>query len=62
MAASLKRDSRFEVDVVEGRYGEFTVLVDDEEVISSGPFGFIGVFPSIREIRDLLEQRLRERK
>lgn len=57
MAASLRRDPRFEVELVEGRYGEFTVLVDGEEVISSGPLGFVGVLPSIRKIRDLVEQR-----
>jgi hypothetical protein len=43
--------------MVEGRYGEFTVLVDDEEIIRSGPLGFVGVLPSVRTVRDLVEQR-----
>ena len=60
MAASLKRDPRFDVELVEGRYGEFTVLVDGEEIISSGPLGFVGVLPSIKKIRALVEQRARE--
>ena len=61
MAASLKRDPRFEVEVMDGRYGEFTVLLDGEEVISSGPLGFVGVLPSIGAVKDALEQRLRQR-
>ena len=56
MAASLKRDPRFEVETVEGRYGEFTVLVDGEEIISSGPLGFMGVLPSRRKVRKLVEE------
>ena len=45
------------MELVEGRYGEFTVLVDGEEIISSGPLGFVGVLPSVKKIRDLVEQR-----
>lgn len=59
MAASLRRDPRFDVELVEGRYGEFTVLVDGEEIISSGPLGFVGVLPSMKKIRDLVEQKAR---
>ena len=55
----LRRDPRFEVETVEGHYGEFTVLVDGEEIVSSGPLGFIGVLPSVRRVRDLVEQRAR---
>ena len=58
MAASLRHDPRFEVETVDGRYGEFTVLVDGEEIISSGPLGFVGVLPSVREVRDLVERRI----
>ena len=57
MAASLRSDSRLEVEVVEGRYGEFTVLVDGDEIVRSGPLGFVGVLPSVRSVRDLVEQR-----
>jgi hypothetical protein len=62
VAASLRRDPRFEVETVEGRYGEFTVLVEGEEIISSGPLGFVGVLPSVRRVRDLVEQRARGRQ
>lgn len=57
MAAALRRDPRFEVELVEGRYGEFTVLVDGEEVISAGPLGFLGVLPLLRTIRDAVNQK-----
>jgi len=58
----LRRDPRFEVETVEGHYGEFTVLVDGEEIVSSGPLGFIGVLPSVRRVRDLVEQRAQRRE
>ena len=59
MAASLKRDLHLEVETVDGHYGEFTVLVDGERIIGGGPLGFIGVLPSVREVRELVERRLR---
>jgi hypothetical protein len=62
VAASLSRDPRFEVETVEGRYGELTVLLEGERIISSGPLGFVGVLPSVRKIRDLVERRIRERQ
>jgi hypothetical protein len=46
--------------MVEGRYGELTVLVDGEPIVTSGPLGFVGVLPSVRKIRDLVERRMRE--
>ena len=59
MAASLRRDLHLEVETVEGHYGEFTVLVDGEQLISGGPLGFVGVLPSVRKVRELVERRLR---
>ena len=59
MAASLKHDLGLEVEIVEGHYGEFVVLVDGEKLIGGGPLGFLGVLPSVREVRELVEQRLR---
>ena len=57
MAASLRRDLHLEVETVEGRYGEFTVLVDGEEIIRGGTLGFVGVLPSVRKVRELVEAR-----
>jgi len=45
--------------MVEGNYGELSVLVDGEKLIGSGPLGFVGVLPSVRTVRELVEQRLR---
>jgi len=59
VAASLRRDLHLEVETVEGHYGEFTVLVDGEQLISGGPLGFVGVLPSVRKVRELVERRLR---
>jgi len=59
VAASLKRDLHLEVETVEGRYGEFAVLVDGEEIIRGGPLAFVGVLPSLRTVRDLVERKLR---
>jgi len=58
VAASLRRDLHLEVETVEGRYGEFTVLMDGEMIVGGGPLGFVGVLPSVRKVRDLVEQRL----
>jgi hypothetical protein len=60
VAASLRRDLPVEVETVEGRYGEFTVLIDGEEVARAGPLGFVGVLPRIRAVRDLVTQKMRE--
>ena len=61
MAAALRRDLHVEVQTVEGRYGEFTVLLDGEELVSGGALGFFGVLPSVRTVRDLVERKLRVR-
>ena len=62
MAASLKGDPRFEVEVVEGRYGEFAVLVDGELIVEGGRLGFVGVLPSVQKVRALIERKLREQR
>lgn len=59
MAASLKRNPQLEVELTEGRYGEFTVLVEGEKLIGGGPLGFLGVLPSVRKVRELVEEKLR---
>ena len=59
MAAALRRDPRLEVELVEGHYGEFRVLVDGEEILSGGALGFVGVLPSVRKVRQLVERRVR---
>jgi hypothetical protein len=62
VVAALKRDLRFEVETVNGRYGEFTVLADGEEIINGGVLAVLGILPSVREIRDELERKIGERQ
>jgi hypothetical protein len=46
-----------EVETIEGRYGEFTVLLDGEDLISSGWLGFLGVLPSVHKVRELVKMK-----
>jgi hypothetical protein len=62
VAAALRRDSHLDVETVEGHYGEFTVLVDGEELISAGPLGFIGVLPSVRTVLELVRAKSTSKK
>ena len=61
MAADLRRELKEDVELVEGNYGEFSVLVDGEEVFDAGAFAFMGVLPSKRRVRELVAERLRAR-
>ena len=44
--------------MVRGRYGEFKVLVDGEEVAGGGPLAAVGVLPSVRRILAAVRARL----
>jgi hypothetical protein len=59
VAADLRRELNVDVKLVEGRYGQFSVLVDDNEVFDAGAFAFLGVLPSRRTVRELVARRLR---
>jgi len=59
VAATLRRDLHLEVELLDGHYGEFTVLVDGEEILNGGALGFIGVLPTVRKVRELVERRVR---
>ena len=58
-AAALERELGVEVTLADGRYGELSVVVDDEEVVAAGPLGFLGVLPTLARIRSAVAQRLR---
>jgi hypothetical protein len=60
VAADLKRELKVPVELVEGHYGEFSVLVDDKEVFNAGALAFLGVLPTRRRVRELVVQHLRE--
>ena len=57
MAAALSKDSSLSVELTSGHYGEFTVLVDGDEVISGGPLAMLGVLPSRRQVREAVERK-----
>jgi hypothetical protein len=59
VAATLRRELEVDVELEEGRYAEFAVFLDGEELIRGGPLTFMGVIPSARKIRELIEQRIR---
>ena len=56
----LRRDG-IDAATVDGHYGELTVLVDGEPVLSAGPLGFIGVLPSLERVRDAVRRKLADR-
>jgi len=59
VAADLRRELKVDVKIAEGHYGQFSVLVDDEEVFDAGALAFLGFLPSRRRVRELVAERLR---
>jgi len=57
-AAYLRKQLGIDVELVEGHYGELSVLVDGEEVINGGALGFMGVLPTLDRIRDAVAAKL----
>jgi hypothetical protein len=45
--------------MIEGHYGEFSVLVDGQEVFNAGALAFLGVLPTRRRVRELVLQHMR---
>jgi hypothetical protein len=61
VAADLRRELNVDVELVEGRYGQLSVLVDGKEVIGAGALAFLGVLPSRRRVREVVAERLRSK-
>ena len=59
-AAYLRKELGIDAVLVEGHYGELSVLVDGEEVINGGALAFLGVLPSLRRIRDAVAAKVRQ--
>ena len=51
VAADVRRELGEEVKIEDGRYGEFKVFVDGEQVVDAGPLAFLGVLPSVGKVR-----------
>jgi hypothetical protein len=59
-AAEIRDELGEEVELENGHYGEFKVFVNDKEVVSGGALGFLGVLPSVDEVRDAVAAKLPE--
>ncbi len=51
-----------DVEMVHGRWGDFTVLVDDESVIHVGALSTIAILPSASKILESVRARLSQGK
>ena len=54
----LRRDLGADVQLTAGPYGSFQVRVDDTTVVDGGALAFLGVLPTLHEIRRQVAQRL----
>jgi len=50
VAALMRKELGVPVEQVSGAYGEFTVLVDDEVVLTGGPAVWLGIMPRAGEV------------
>jgi hypothetical protein len=53
----LRRDLGADVTLEAGPYGSFKVTVGDETVVDGGPLAFLGVLPTLNEIRPQVAAR-----
>lgn len=53
----LRRDLGAEVTLESGPYGSFQVSVDNEVIVDGGALAFLGVLPSLTEIRSEVRDR-----
>jgi hypothetical protein len=60
VAAQIRRELKTDVDMVHGKYGEFTVLVDGKVVVDGGSLAFLGVLPKARQVLDAVKTGLCE--
>ena len=58
MAARLRRELGVPVEQLSGRYGEFTVLVDGDVVLTGGHAVWLGVLPSADQVLRKVRERL----
>ena len=53
----LRRDLGADVSLAAGPYGSFKVSVDNETVVDGGRLAFLGVLPTLNEIRTQVAAR-----
>ena len=56
----LRRDLGVDVDLEAGPYGSFQVRVDNTTVVDAGALAFLGVLPTLGEIRGRVSERLND--
>jgi hypothetical protein len=54
----LRRELGVEVTLEAGPYGSFQVRVDDELVVDAGALAFLGILPSLADIRTKVAAQL----
>lgn len=54
----LRRDLGVDVTLEAGPYGSFQVRVEDVTVVDAGALAFLGVLPTLGEIRTRVAERL----
>jgi len=54
----LRRDLGVDVELEAGPYGSFQVQVDDTTVVDGGALAFLGVLPTLDEIRTKVAHQL----
>jgi hypothetical protein len=57
-AANIREELGEEVELENGHSGEFKVFVDDKEVVDGGRLAFLGVLPSVDEVRGAVAENL----
>lgn len=58
MAARLRDELGTDIERLSGAYGEFTVLVDGEVLLTGGPAGWLGILPSADRVIAAVRTRL----
>jgi hypothetical protein len=58
VAALLRKELGVPIEKLSGAYGEFTVLVDDQIVLSGGPAVWLGIMPAADEVLRRVRERL----
>lgn len=58
-AARIRAELRIEPEMVDGRRGELTVLVDGREVIRAGRLAILGIGPSVADIVNAVRSALK---
>ncbi len=58
MAARLRRELKTDVDLVNGKYGEFKVLLDGAVIVDGGSAAFLGILPSATKILAAIREHL----